>query len=245
MRVWVTWVASASIIEEEARVCLGMLRERCQSILKRRAGVMIYANSWIQHFNPACRVARQFPHLPLSRLLMSLSDFDLPINYSVSTSSAWFQKEKYAYFSVFLLWPSCPLLVQDMINETIATVALCAIIFIIPRITGFIVRKENLDQFFNEKLSLINFNQKEIKDFKEYWVSYLSQKDSDYFRITFFQNNIVNKLFPMSISPKPSSSIRMFMDWDYASKETIIPEQNLISYPRVGFTLIEWGGLKQ
>ena len=111
--------------------------------------------------------------------------------------------------------------------------------------TGFIVRKEDLDQFFNEKLSLMNFNQKEISDFKEYWVSYLSQKDSAYFRITFFQNNIVNKLFPMNISPKPSSSIRLFMDWDYASKETIIPQQNLISYPRVGFTLIEWGGLKK
>jgi hypothetical protein len=130
MRVWVTWIASASIVEEEAQVCLGILRERCQYILRRRAGAMVYANSWIQHFNPACRVARMFPHLPVSRLLMSLSDFDLPINYSVSTSSSWFQVEKWIYFSVCLVWPKCPLLLQDVINETIATAALCAFIFI-------------------------------------------------------------------------------------------------------------------
>jgi hypothetical protein len=139
VRVWVTWIASASIVEEEARVCLGILRERCQYILRRRAGAIIYANSWIQHFNPACRVARLFPHLPVSRLLMSLSDFDLPINCSVSTSSSWFQVEKWIYFSVCLLWPRCPLLVQDVINETIATAALCAFIFIPIYNIGYVV----------------------------------------------------------------------------------------------------------
>jgi hypothetical protein len=112
-------------------------------------------------------------------------------------------------------------------------------------LTGFIVKKEDLDSFFDEKLSQINFNQKEINDFKEYWVLYLSNKDSEYFRISFFQNDIVNKLFPMNVNPKPQSQIRMFMDWDYASKETNISKQNLISYPRTGFTLVEWGGLKK
>ena len=37
------------------------------------------SNSLIQHFNPSCRTARLFPHLTVSRLLLSLNDYDLPI----------------------------------------------------------------------------------------------------------------------------------------------------------------------
>lgn len=39
-------------------------------------------NSLIQHFNPVCRLARDYPHLPIARLLMSLNDFDLPALHS-------------------------------------------------------------------------------------------------------------------------------------------------------------------
>lgn len=110
---------------------------------------------------------------------------------------------------------------------------------------GFIVSKKDLNSFFEKKLLQMNFTQKEISDFKEYWVTYLSKKNSDYFRISFFQNDLVNNMFPVNINPKPTSTIRMFMDWDYASKDSIIREQKLISYPRSGFTMVEWGGLKK
>lgn len=110
---------------------------------------------------------------------------------------------------------------------------------------GFIVKKENLNNFFDEKLAVIGFNHKEINDFKEYWVSYLSNKNSEYLRITFFQNEIVNSMFPMKVNPTPNSAIRMFMDWDLANQNSQVEEQKLISYPRTGFTLVEWGGLKK
>lgn len=110
---------------------------------------------------------------------------------------------------------------------------------------GFIVKKDNLNNFFDEKLSTIGFNQKEISDFKEYWVPYLSEKNSQYLRITFFQNEIVNQMFPMRINPLPKNSIRMFMDWGFANSNSQIAEQKLISYPRKEFTLVEWGGLKK
>ena len=111
--------------------------------------------------------------------------------------------------------------------------------------SGFIVNKNNLNSFFDEKLGVMGFNHKETNDFKEYWVSYLTNKDSNYFRITFFQNEILNQMFPMKVSPMPKSTIRMFMDWESVDQDTQIIEQNLISYPRDGFTLVEWGGLKK
>eukprot|EP01042_Synura_sphagnicola_P017380 gene17380-21953_t len=36
-------------------------------------------NSFVQHFNPAVRAARFYPQYPVSRLLMNLSDTDLPL----------------------------------------------------------------------------------------------------------------------------------------------------------------------
>lgn len=39
----------------------------------------LHIHSLIQHFNPACRAARAFPWLPSSRILIALSDHDLPI----------------------------------------------------------------------------------------------------------------------------------------------------------------------
>jgi hypothetical protein len=36
------------------------------------------SHALIQHMNPACRVARLFPELPIARLLISLNDYDVP-----------------------------------------------------------------------------------------------------------------------------------------------------------------------
>jgi hypothetical protein len=56
----------------------GLLRERANSVMKRRVHMSAVAHSLVQHFNPAMRAARLCPHLPASRLLMSLTDDDLP-----------------------------------------------------------------------------------------------------------------------------------------------------------------------
>jgi len=39
----------------------------------------LFGSQVLQHLNPACRVARSFPELGMSRLLISLSDYDIPI----------------------------------------------------------------------------------------------------------------------------------------------------------------------
>lgn len=66
----------------------GILRLRAERILERKSGMMKSFGAVVQHFNPACRVARQFPHLISSRLLMSLGDFDIPIK-EVLDYRAW------------------------------------------------------------------------------------------------------------------------------------------------------------
>jgi hypothetical protein len=54
-----------------------LLARRTKVILMRRAGLIRNAHALVQHLNPACRVARCYPFLPVSRLLISLADTDI------------------------------------------------------------------------------------------------------------------------------------------------------------------------
>jgi hypothetical protein len=56
-----------------------LLFQRSHLILVRSRGLMVHATDLVQHYNPACRIARFYPHWPVSRLLFSLNDYDLPL----------------------------------------------------------------------------------------------------------------------------------------------------------------------
>jgi hypothetical protein len=77
-RLWMRSVFIASYGGDHIHVVCGLLRERSVRIMKRKETLMSEYSALIQHFNPACRAARQHPHLAVSRLLMSLNDYDLP-----------------------------------------------------------------------------------------------------------------------------------------------------------------------
>lgn len=59
------------------------LNRRSRLLLARTGGAVRNALDLVQHFNPACRVARKIPHLPIARLLLSLNDIDLPLRRPV------------------------------------------------------------------------------------------------------------------------------------------------------------------
>jgi hypothetical protein len=56
------------------------LQTRRKLILQRTFGLISLSGSLLHHFNPACRTARQFPQLPVSRFLIALNDFDVATN---------------------------------------------------------------------------------------------------------------------------------------------------------------------
>jgi hypothetical protein len=57
---------------------INILKNRSKLVLLRSHGLINNHNQLIQHLNPICRVSRIFPVLPISRLLMSLNDYDMP-----------------------------------------------------------------------------------------------------------------------------------------------------------------------
>lgn len=112
--------------------------------------------------------------------------------------------------------------------------------------TGWIVKKDILKQFLSSKLDEIGFNKNEKTDFMSYWPDKMLEKSAKYYRISFLQTPDMNKIAPMSVSPAPQSIYRYFLDWyplDEKPNYELKP-QELEKIRRIGFTLVEWGGLK-
>lgn len=78
LRIWVHSVALASIVGSDMRQLYQQLMSRARLAMLRTSGLMRNSNSLIHHFNPACRAARYFPELDISRLLLSINDNDFP-----------------------------------------------------------------------------------------------------------------------------------------------------------------------
>ncbi|MCL5411803.1 MAG: hypothetical protein M1150_03650 [Patescibacteria group bacterium] len=112
---------------------------------------------------------------------------------------------------------------------------------------GWIVDRKDLGSFLNEKLIGMGLSDTERKDFTNYWLADMLEKNAPYYRISFLQTDDLNRLFPMTVDPKPDTSFRIFLDYSALTEkpEQLPQPQNLNRLVRKGFTLVEWGGLKQ
>ena len=81
MRAFVKYIIILESVREELLALYECLSFRARTLIQRKRGMMRNKNALVQHFNPACRVARVNPTLPTSRILISLTDFDLPVSH--------------------------------------------------------------------------------------------------------------------------------------------------------------------
>ncbi|MBF0913790.1 hypothetical protein HXK64_02405 [Candidatus Gracilibacteria bacterium] len=105
---------------------------------------------------------------------------------------------------------------------------------------GFVVKKENIEKFLDEKLRFLGLNTKEISDFKEFWLPKFNNKK--YYFIRFYGNETLDKIATISVNPKPDSIQRVFMDYKGLDEKVEVVEQKLKKFERKGFSVIEWGG---
>jgi hypothetical protein len=111
-----------------------------------------------------------------------------------------------------------------------------------PVITqGRVVATSQVEEAITSDLTHIGLNQREIGDFLEFWLP--KMPNTPYTRLTWLQNKEMDKLAPLAVSPKPDSSIRVFLDFNGLDSPQTISSQTLVKMPRAGFTLVEWGGL--
>ncbi|RLC37362.1 hypothetical protein DRH29_02065 [candidate division Kazan bacterium] len=112
--------------------------------------------------------------------------------------------------------------------------------FVTPE-AGFVMAKRDVDKFFTDKLTYLGLNEREIADFKEFWMPRFS--DNPYYFITFIDQSIFDTYAPLIVTPMPDTVIRIFFDYRGLDERIEVPMQILKpASERNGFTVIEWGG---
>lgn len=107
---------------------------------------------------------------------------------------------------------------------------------------GFIVERDSLVPFFEEKLKLMGLNSKEAEDYITYWCPRMMANEKNY--IHFMFNEEYNEYAELDVTPVPDKMFRVFMLWTKAeeNKNTQVIPQAIESFEREGFTIVEWGG---
>lgn len=109
---------------------------------------------------------------------------------------------------------------------------------------GFVVRKENIANLLDEKLALFGLNQKEIGDFKDYWLDEMYKEDKHYFFITFLFDEQVNQIAKLEFSKRADVEMRIFMVYQPLAYKKQVNEITIPHHDREGFVVVEWGGAR-
>ena len=113
---------------------------------------------------------------------------------------------------------------------------------------GFIVKYQNLEQFYKQNLPLYGLNEKETNDYIEYWKNVLPE--SPYYQIGLMNPANIEAIEPLAITPAPDSLLRLRLYYEPISEKDALEKMKTIIAPEVdktfsrsGFSVIEWGGM--
>ncbi len=110
-----------------------------------------------------------------------------------------------------------------------------------PLTEGFVVPRERLHPFLSRTLTSLGLNAKELADFEEFWLPKLAVKR--YAAIRFVPREEIDATAPLFISPAPDSVIRVLIDFRAHDTAPKLKPQVLTPAVRLGFAVVEWGGL--
>ncbi|MCP4439676.1 MAG: hypothetical protein GY810_12095 [Aureispira sp.] len=105
--------------------------------------------------------------------------------------------------------------------------------------TGFVVKGEKSADFLDKKLAQLGLSRREANEFIVYW---LPRMEKNKYNLIHFAQEEYRSLAQLKISPKPQTLIRVFMVLQPLDKTINVPQQDLPTIERKGFTVVEWGG---
>lgn len=106
---------------------------------------------------------------------------------------------------------------------------------------GFVVKQSELETTLRDHLQKLGLTQQESADFLDFWLP--KMPNTPYVRLTWLGTRQMDELAPLTVTPKPDTSIRIFLDFAGLDQPVDIKPQHLGAPARHGFTLVEWGGL--
>lgn len=104
---------------------------------------------------------------------------------------------------------------------------------------GFCVKGEDTAAFLKKALSEMGLIPSEYNDFIVYW---LPQMEENAFNLISFAGMEYTDPAKLEITPKPDSTLRVFMVFKPLEKPVEIAPQTFEKFERNGFTVVEWGG---
>lgn len=110
-----------------------------------------------------------------------------------------------------------------------------------PITEGFCVKNDTLIQFLERSLTCLGLNSTEQNDMISYWLPELNEKQFSLIR--FKLNDACNEISILNISPKPTTEIRIMIEFMAVDSYRAVKQQKLVELHRKGFTVVEWGGV--
>ncbi|MCQ2417937.1 MAG: dockerin type I repeat-containing protein [Oscillospiraceae bacterium] len=104
---------------------------------------------------------------------------------------------------------------------------------------GFCVAGSDTESFLKEKLTYMGLTEQEMNEFIVYW---LPRMEHNAYNLISFQGTAYTDNAVLNITPTPDSVLRVFMAYMPVKEEIEIAPQELESFQRNGFTVVEWGG---
>lgn len=106
---------------------------------------------------------------------------------------------------------------------------------------GWVVAYGELGQWFDKNLAALGLNDKETRDLKEYWIKNL--KPAKYYVIKLLDRNFIDENLKLQVSPTPQTVIRLMLYFKPVDHFDILKAPKPKKTVRVGFTVVEWGGI--
>jgi len=107
--------------------------------------------------------------------------------------------------------------------------------------TGFVVAQKDIKETLWTQTHKLGLNDREATDFMDFWLPHMPT--TPFIKLTWFGTRQMDELAPLTVNPKPDTSIRIFLDFTGLQTQEKIAPQRLSAPARKGFTLVEWGGL--
>ena len=104
---------------------------------------------------------------------------------------------------------------------------------------GFCVAGSDTESFLKEKLTYMGLNEQEMNEFIVYWLPLM---EHNAYNLISFQGDAYTNSAKLKITPTPDSECRVFMAYVPLDNAVEINPQQLETFERNGFTVVEWGG---
>ncbi|WP_028517708.1 glycoside hydrolase family 9 protein [Ruminococcus flavefaciens] len=104
---------------------------------------------------------------------------------------------------------------------------------------GFCVAGKDTESFLREKLTYMGLTEEEMNEFIVYWLPLMEHNK---YNLISFQSDAYTDSAKLNITPTPESLLRIFMAYVPLEEAVDIEPQQLETFERKGFTVVEWGG---